>query len=215
MSFDLSKQSRQLTISNAPVTVSLLICHVYLNDQLLRMSKIWTLIERKAVIFLHGIVKKITRKLSRYPAHLKCCLEPLFLLPPETKAWLNYVNKMLGWNKHQDGGLCHCLGWVQVLLSDNKNTLWKWTFFKHTTFSWHLPSPIRLIQHRVWNWPSQRRVPPLGSGGGGSEGAQEGDLLHVFYLQGKFTIAHTRSQQHLDFCYILVLSSTQSHSLLQ
>lgn len=48
MSFDLSGQSRKLAVSDVSVTVSLLICHVYLNVQLLRMSEILALIERKA-----------------------------------------------------------------------------------------------------------------------------------------------------------------------
>lgn len=59
MSFDLSKQSRQLTVCNAPVTVSLLICHLYLNDQLLRMSEILALIERKALYFFMALSKEL------------------------------------------------------------------------------------------------------------------------------------------------------------
>lgn len=65
MSFDLSAQSRKLAVSDVSVTVSLLICHVYLNVQLLRMSEILALIERKAVIFRHGVAKLIICKLYR------------------------------------------------------------------------------------------------------------------------------------------------------
>lgn len=57
MSFDLSAQSRKLAVSNLSVTVSLLICLLHLNVQLLIMSEVLALIK------ISGIQQNLDRHL--------------------------------------------------------------------------------------------------------------------------------------------------------